>query len=53
MKDLELEFIPCDLHLDTPAIKMELSDKGTPVFKCLDCVESTYSTNGHTVSSVS
>jgi len=37
MNAIELDFIPCDLHNDTPAVHMEIADNGKIRFTCGTC----------------
>lgn len=36
---MNLEFVPCNVHPDLPAINMIVSDEGVPVFECIDCIK--------------
>jgi len=34
---LDVEFVPCDLHPDKPAVQMEVTDNGKVRFTCEGC----------------
>ncbi len=41
-KELELDFIPCDIHPLVQAVVMEVKDNGAIQFKCRGCDVASY-----------
>lgn len=36
--ELDLAFIPCDLHQDSPSVHMTVTAGGKIIFQCLSCM---------------